>query len=222
MLYVLTIPQAQGDLYTLPAEVLTAIRNVVCRDIYVRLEAPSQVSLFVYDNDTFIVESFRESMGPARIVTDKRISRLRDLVTGRELSGPAPGRHDGVRHVRSAGCIQRVRRESGRRAIAGRNADASIRPRSCVRWRCRAARRASAPRPAHVWELQEIELRSSRTYANPYVDVECWVELKGPGFSKRVYGFWDGGDVFRVRLVATAPGAVELDERIEPAGGRRA
>lgn len=64
----------------------------------------------------------------------------------------------------------------------------------------------SAPRPAHVWELQEIELRSSRTYANPYVDVECWVELRGPGFSKRVYGFWDGGDVFRVRLVATAPG----------------
>ncbi len=91
VLYVLTIPQAQGDLYTLPAEVLTAIRNVVCRDIYVRLEAPSQVSLFVYDNDTFIVESFRESMGPARIVTDKRISRLRDLVTGRELAGQPRG-----------------------------------------------------------------------------------------------------------------------------------
>ena len=91
VLYVLTIPQAQGDLYTLPAEVLTAIRNVVCRDMYVRLEAPSQVSLFVYDNDTFIVESFRESMGPARIVTDKRISRLRDLVTGRELAGQPRG-----------------------------------------------------------------------------------------------------------------------------------
>lgn len=64
----------------------------------------------------------------------------------------------------------------------------------------------SAQPPAHVWELQEIELRASRPYANPYVDLECWVELKGPGFSKRVYGFWDGGDVFRVRLVATAPG----------------
>ena len=64
----------------------------------------------------------------------------------------------------------------------------------------------SAQPPAHVWELQEIELRASRPYANPYVEVECWVELKGPGFSKRVYGFWDGGDVFRVRLVATAPG----------------
>jgi hypothetical protein len=91
VLFVLTIPQAQGDLYSLPAEVLTAIRNVVCRGMFVRLEAPSQVSLFVYDNDTFIVESFRESAGPARIVTDKRIARLRDLVTGRELTGQPRG-----------------------------------------------------------------------------------------------------------------------------------
>jgi hypothetical protein len=91
VLYVLTIPQAQGDLYSLPPDVLTAIRNVVCRDMYVRLEAPSQVSLFVYDNDTFIVESFRESTDAARIVTDRRIARLRDLVTGRELVGQPRG-----------------------------------------------------------------------------------------------------------------------------------
>jgi hypothetical protein len=91
VLYVLTIPQAQGDLYSLPADVLTAIRNVVGRDLYVRLEAPSQVCLFVYDNDTFIVESFRESTGTARVVTDKRIARLRDLVTGRELVGQPRG-----------------------------------------------------------------------------------------------------------------------------------
>ncbi|MGE5487278.1 MAG: DUF4038 domain-containing protein [bacterium] len=58
----------------------------------------------------------------------------------------------------------------------------------------------------HVWEVQEIELRAARHYDNPYVDVECWVDLKGPGFDKRVYGFWDGGDTFRVRVVATAPG----------------
>ncbi len=61
----------------------------------------------------------------------------------------------------------------------------------------------SAP---HVWELQEIELHSARLYANPYADVTCWVDLTGPGFTKRVYGFWDGGNVFRVRVVATSPG----------------
>jgi hypothetical protein len=91
VLYVLAIPQAQGDLYGLPPDVLTAIRNVVCRDLYVRLEAPSQVSLFVYDNDTFIVESFRESAGMVRLVTDSRIGKLRELLTGRELAGQARG-----------------------------------------------------------------------------------------------------------------------------------
>jgi hypothetical protein len=91
VLYVLTIPQSQGDLYSLPADVLAAIRGVVCRDMYVRLEAPSQVSLFVYDNDTFIVESFRESTDAARLVPDRRITKLRDLLTGRELTGQPRG-----------------------------------------------------------------------------------------------------------------------------------
>ncbi len=91
VLYVLTVPQAQGDLYSLPPDTLTAIRDVVCRDLYIKLEAPAQVSLFVYDNDTFIVESFREASGQARLVTDKRIAKLRDLLTGRELTGQPRG-----------------------------------------------------------------------------------------------------------------------------------
>jgi hypothetical protein len=65
---------------------------------------------------------------------------------------------------------------------------------------------AFAQAPAHVWERQEIELRAERPYGNPYAQVECRIDLKGPGLSTRVYGFWDGGDVFRVRFVATAPG----------------
>ena len=59
---------------------------------------------------------------------------------------------------------------------------------------------------AHVWETQEITLEAAREYANPYVDVTVWIELTGPGFSQKVYGFWDGGRNFRVRFVATAPG----------------
>jgi hypothetical protein len=58
----------------------------------------------------------------------------------------------------------------------------------------------------HVWEVQEITLATTRDYANPYVDVECWVQLEGPGFSRRVYGFWDGGRTFKVRVVATRAG----------------
>jgi len=91
-LYVLTIPQAQGDIYALPAEVLNPIREVLSRGLFVRLEGPSQVALFVYDNDSFIVESFLDTFGAARVITDKRITKIRDLVTGQEIVGqPAPG-----------------------------------------------------------------------------------------------------------------------------------
>ena len=59
---------------------------------------------------------------------------------------------------------------------------------------------------AHVWECQEITLQSARDYANPYTEVDCWIELEGPGFARRVRGFWDGGRTFKIRFVATGPG----------------
>jgi len=58
----------------------------------------------------------------------------------------------------------------------------------------------------HVWETMEISLNSQKHYANPYTDVDVWLRLKGPNFDRKVYGFWDGGDTFRVRVVGTKPG----------------
>ena len=91
LLYVLTIPQAQGELYRYPQNVLRAIRGIVTKDMYVRLDAPSMVSLFVYDNDKFIVESFAEETVQVRVITDKRIARIRDLETGEDLAGQQQG-----------------------------------------------------------------------------------------------------------------------------------
>jgi hypothetical protein len=58
----------------------------------------------------------------------------------------------------------------------------------------------------HVWEKAEITLTSRKTYDNPYGEMTVWLDLKGPEFNKRCYGFWDGGNTFRVRITATAPG----------------
>jgi hypothetical protein len=58
----------------------------------------------------------------------------------------------------------------------------------------------------HVWETQQLTFTAANSYKNPYTDVTVWVDLSGPGFKKRVYGFWDGGNTFHLRLVATAPG----------------
>jgi len=64
----------------------------------------------------------------------------------------------------------------------------------------------SAGAAIHPWEKQELSFTASRTYGNPYTEATVWVDLTGPHFQKRIYGFWDGGSTFRVRLVATAPG----------------
>jgi hypothetical protein len=69
-----------------------------------------------------------------------------------------------------------------------------------------AAGADAPPTTLHVWQKVEIPLRAEKTYANPYTEVEVWVDLKGPGFEKRCYGFWDGGNTFCVRVLATAPG----------------
>ena len=87
LLYVLTIPNAQGDLLSYPQPVLSEIRNVLAKDMFVRLDTPSQIGLYVYDNDKFIVESFRQEPMRAVVVTDKRITKLRDLQSGQLLTG---------------------------------------------------------------------------------------------------------------------------------------
>ena len=58
----------------------------------------------------------------------------------------------------------------------------------------------------HTWDKQQLTFSAENTYKNAYTEVTVWVDLTGPGFSKRIYGFWDGGQIFRVRLVATRPG----------------
>jgi hypothetical protein len=58
----------------------------------------------------------------------------------------------------------------------------------------------------HVWEMQEIVFKAEKHYENYYKEVECWVDLEGPDFSRRVYAFWDRNNVFITRIVATRPG----------------
>ncbi len=60
--------------------------------------------------------------------------------------------------------------------------------------------------PIHVWEKQEVTLTAEGSHPNPYTDVVVWLDLSGPGFSRRVYGFWDGGSTYRIRVLATQPG----------------
>ncbi|MAU72793.1 MAG: hypothetical protein CML04_11925 [Pseudozobellia sp.] len=62
---------------------------------------------------------------------------------------------------------------------------------------------------AQVMKVVEVTFNSKNTYNNPYTEVDVWVELKKTGSAEETYRvpvFWDGDNVFRVRLVATSPG----------------
>ncbi len=88
-LYVLTIPDNFDDLYCFPEAVLSRIRAVLMADLDVRVDAPGQVALFVYDNDTFIVESFLPTPTVITIVLRGTADGVQDVVTGETLTGTA-------------------------------------------------------------------------------------------------------------------------------------
>jgi len=93
ILYIWTMPDNFTDLYALPIEVTTAIKNYVMRGFSVRLDGPAQVALFVYDNGTFIVQNFSATTAQVKISTLGNSTRLKNLVTGETLEGKLPPPH---------------------------------------------------------------------------------------------------------------------------------
>jgi hypothetical protein len=89
-LYVWTMPDNFRDLYALPQEVTSTIRNFVMRGFPVRVDGPAQVALFAYDNDAFIVENFSAAAAEVKISTLGNSTRLKNLVTGEILEGKLP------------------------------------------------------------------------------------------------------------------------------------
>ncbi|MDR3219287.1 MAG: hypothetical protein LBU22_10020 [Dysgonamonadaceae bacterium] len=92
-LYVITIPNDFGNLYDYPESVLNQFRQLLSKDIDVRIEAPVKVSLFAYDNGTFIVESFRDEPVTIKIITGRDVEKLTDLVANtvyEKLPSPRP------------------------------------------------------------------------------------------------------------------------------------
>ncbi|MFZ1087097.1 MAG: hypothetical protein WAN35_19205 [Terracidiphilus sp.] len=94
VLYVLTIPENANDLYELPQPVVTSIRHYILESLPVQIDAPSQVSLFEYDNKSFVVESFRDQPVKVTVIAPMGMTKLRNLVTGETAqaiaTAPAP------------------------------------------------------------------------------------------------------------------------------------
>jgi hypothetical protein len=85
--YVLTIPDNFSDLYQFPPEVLNTLRKALGSQLKLSIEGPAQVSLFDYDNNTCVVESFLPQPTTIRIVAPAGTHALTDLLTGESLNG---------------------------------------------------------------------------------------------------------------------------------------
>ncbi len=89
-LYVLTIPNDPADLYNLPPTVLSVIRATLGSTEPVRIEnAPSQVALFRYDNNTFVTQNYLPTEAQVTVSVEGNATEIRDLLTGKVLA-PTP------------------------------------------------------------------------------------------------------------------------------------
>ena len=85
ILYILTIPENASDLYALPQAVLAAIRRYILFGFPVTIDAPSKLSLFAYDNNAFVVESFLDTPTDITISAEGAPSHLRNLASEETL-----------------------------------------------------------------------------------------------------------------------------------------
>ena len=94
-LYVMTIPDDFGNLYDIPTDVLNSFRQTLSKDLDIRIDAPAKVSLFLYDNGTFIVTSFLDEPVTININAKDDIERITDMLSGvviEKQSGTSPNR----------------------------------------------------------------------------------------------------------------------------------
>ena len=84
-IYLWTIPENIGDLYNLPQPMVTRIKDYLTPDPPVRIDAPSRVALFTYDNGTFIVENYRGEEAEVTIRLPGAPEALRETTTNAVL-----------------------------------------------------------------------------------------------------------------------------------------
>ena len=81
-LYLLVIPENFSDLYNLPVSVLNMIRLRLCKGLELLLEGDSKVSMFLYDNHTVVLHSFRDEPTTVNLISNDLNLKLEDLASG--------------------------------------------------------------------------------------------------------------------------------------------
>jgi hypothetical protein len=86
-LLVLTVPDNFIDLYNLPVPVLNTLRQQIAGHMGVTFEGPSEVALMIYDNQSFVVESFLDEPAEITLVLDPEYGEIENIATGESIKG---------------------------------------------------------------------------------------------------------------------------------------
>ena len=102
-IYILTVPDNFNDLYSYPVSVVSALKEAVLGDFPARMEGPNKVSLFAYDNRTFVVESYLDHAATVTVSIADGIAKIVNMESGESIAGeaPAPRRGPGGRQSTS-------------------------------------------------------------------------------------------------------------------------
>lgn len=92
ILYVLTVPENANDLYSLPQPVLDQLRQYLMVRFPVTMDAPAKVSLFAYDNKSFVVESYLDAPSEVTLETLGSATRIKNIATGEVIEGKPEAR----------------------------------------------------------------------------------------------------------------------------------
>jgi hypothetical protein len=85
--FVWTMPDNFIDLYRLPPTALNRLRQTVAGHLPTLLEGPGEVSLFVYDNNSFVVHSFLDEEVTVKIIMHEKTAHLLDAASGDKVTG---------------------------------------------------------------------------------------------------------------------------------------
>jgi hypothetical protein len=85
-LFVLTVPDNFIDFYFMPGGVLNLLRQNIAGSLDAVLEGPGEVSLFLYDNGTFVVESFLDWKVSVKVIVDAAVKEVTDVQSGEKIS----------------------------------------------------------------------------------------------------------------------------------------
>jgi hypothetical protein len=95
--YVLTVPSDPADLYALPPAVFSVLRAALGSAEPIRIDnAPAQVGLFRYDNNTFIVQNYLATPADVTVSVSGNVPQIHNLIDSNDIS-PAPAAGGGFR-----------------------------------------------------------------------------------------------------------------------------